>query len=146
MSCSFDKTIIQKYIDNTIEPLELIIMKEHIAVCEECSFELKLMSKLEDSLYSHFEHMPEPELLESFSLSVLDSCYEDAAGYSYKKSLAKAWEINKVIISNASRYTTYLPGSKLAVSTAKKVGTGINKAVKSYVRNSFRKMIAGAVK
>ena len=38
MSCKFDKDLIQNYVDNTIDPLELIVLKEHIAVCQDCKF------------------------------------------------------------------------------------------------------------
>lgn len=144
MSCSFDKGIIQKYIDNTIDPLELIVLKEHIAVCLDCKFELELMSKLDNSMYEYFESLPSNKVLDEFSMNVLNECYTKS--YSYKDGIIKAWEINKMVISNAARYTAYLPGSKLAVNTAKKAGTGINKAAKSYMKSSFKKLIANAAK
>lgn len=146
MSCRFDKNIIQKYVDNSIDPLELIILKEHIAVCGDCKFELELMSRLEDSLYQYFDGMPEHEHLDAFSLEVLDKCYEQAGSGGYKKGIAKAWEINKMVVSNASKYTSYLPGSRLAAACAKKAGSSMNKALKGYVKNSFRKLITNAIK
>jgi predicted anti-sigma-YlaC factor YlaD len=144
MNCSFEKDIIQKYVDNTIDPLELIVLKEHIAVCEDCKFDLELMSKLENSMYEYFDTLPNNEMLNQFSLEILEECYSKA--YSYKDEIIKAWQINKAVVQNASRYTSYLPGSKLAAKAAKKASTGINKAIKSYVRNSFKKLITGTVK
>lgn len=144
MSCKFDQEIIHKYVDNTIEPLELIVLKEHIKVCEDCKLELQLMNKLEDSMYDYFIAMPEPDMLNKFSMEVLKQCYE-SKGYSYRAGLAKAWEINKAVITNASRSIGYIPGSKLAASTVKKLSKSINKAAKSYAKNSFKKLI-GAVK
>ncbi|MDF2892014.1 MAG: hypothetical protein K0R80_2381 [Clostridia bacterium] len=144
MSCSFEKDIIQKYVDNTIDPLELIVLKEHIAVCQDCKFELELMSKLESSMYEYFDSLPNNEMLDQFGMDILDKCYSKP--YSYKDGIAKAWQINKLVVNNASRYTSYLPGSKLAANAAKKAGMGINKALKSYIRNSFKKLITGTVK
>lgn len=146
MSCRFDKDIIHKYLDNTIEPLELIILKEHLAVCQDCKLELELMTKLESSMYSYFEQIPATEGLDDFTMKVLDACYTGNQKLTYRQGLAKAWEINKMVATNASRCTAYLPGSKLAAAAAKKAGSGLNKAIKGYMKNSFKKLIEGAMK
>jgi hypothetical protein len=122
------------------------VLKEHIAVCQDCKFELDLMSKLENSMHDYFGGLPSNELLDEFSMNVLDKCYKGSKSQNIKAGISKIWKINKMVVSNASRYTSYLPGSKLAANTAKKASKGINKAVKSYVKNSFKKMIASAVK
>lgn len=146
MSCKFDKEIIQKYVDNTIEPLELIVLKEHIAVCHDCKFELDLMSKLESSMMSYFAELPDQQLPERFVADVLEQCYEGRSQYSYRDVLSKTWEVNKSIVQNASRYATYLPGSKLAARYIKKAGHSANNAVKGYVKRNFKKMLASALK
>lgn len=146
MSCKFDKEIIQKYVDNTIEPLELIVLKEHIKVCPDCKFELDLMSKLENSMLDYFAVLPEQELPVGFIDGVLEKCYEGRSHYSYRDVLSKTWEVNKSIVQNASRYASYMPGSKLAARYIKKAGNSANNAVKSYVKRSFKKMLASALK
>lgn len=146
MSCKFDKDIIQKYVDNTIDPLELIVLKEHIVVCQDCKFELDLMSKLDSSMYEYFSGLPNNDLLEDFSTKVLDKCYKGSKSKSIKDGVAKIWSINKILASNASRYTSYLPGSKLAAKTAKKASKGISKALKGYLKSSLKKMLTSAVK
>jgi hypothetical protein len=146
MSCKFDKGLIQSYIDNTIEPLELIVLKEHIAVCQDCKFELDLMSKLDTSMYEYFGNMPNNDFLDEFSMNILNHCYVESKSKGVKARLSKAWEINKMVVNNASRYTSYLPGSKLAANAAKKAGKGINKAVKDYVKMSFKRLVISAVK
>lgn len=146
MSCKFDKNIIQKYIDNTIEPLELIVLKEHIAVCQDCKFELELMSKLEDSMYQYFENLPDGDMLDAFSMKMLQECYKGTPYQNFKNGMVKAWDINKAMVSNASRYAGYLPGSKLAASVTKKAGKRLNTAVKNYAKNSLKKLVANAIK
>jgi hypothetical protein len=141
MSCKFDKDIIQKYVDNTIEPLELIVLKEHIAVCQDCRFELDLMNKLESSLHDYFGDLPNSKLLDEFGIKVLDKCYKGSKSKSIKAGISKVWRINKMAVSNASMYASYIPGSKLAANTAKKASKGINKALKNYMKNSFKKII-----
>ncbi|OGO78650.1 MAG: hypothetical protein A2Y23_00655 [Clostridiales bacterium GWB2_37_7] len=146
MNCIFDKNIIQKYVDNTIDPLELVVLKEHIAVCRDCRFDLELMSKLENSMYEYFGSIPSSDLLDKFNIKVLETCYKQSNTKNKKRGIVKAWEVNKAIVSNAARCTAYIPGSKLAVNTAKKASDSINKAVKSYVKSSFRKLFTGMVK
>lgn len=146
MSCKFDKDLIQNYVDNTIEPLELIVLKEHIAVCQDCKFELDLMTKLDSSMYEYFNNLPNNDMLDDFSMNVLSECYENSNSKGIKAGISKAWQINKMVVSNASRYTSYIPGSKLAANTAKKVRKGLNKAVKSYVKTNFKRLVVGAVK
>lgn len=146
MSCKFDKDLIQNYVDNTIEPLELIVLKEHIAVCQDCKFELDLMSKLDSSMYEYFDNMPNNELLDEFGTYVLDKCYESNKFNGFRSGISKAWQINKMIVSNASRYTSYLPGSKLAANVAKKTSKRFNIAVKDYMKVSFKRLIVGTFK
>jgi hypothetical protein len=146
MSCKFDKDLIQNYLDNTIEPLELIILKEHIAVCQDCKFELDLMSKLDNSMYEHFNSMPNNDLLDAFSMHVLDACYKGSKFKSFKAGVSKTLQINKMVVSNSSRYASYLPGSKLAANAAKKARNGVNKALKDYMKISFKRLIIGTFK
>lgn len=146
MNCKFDKDLIQNYIDNTIDPLELIVLKEHIAVCQDCKFELDLMSKLDNSMYEYFNGLPNNDMLDEFSMNVLNSCYKGSKFKSFKAGISKTWQINKMVVSNASRYTAYLPGSKLAANVAKKARNGVNKAVKDYVKISFKRLIVGTFK
>jgi hypothetical protein len=146
MSCKFDKEIIQKYVDNTIEPLELIVLKEHIKVCQDCKFELDLMSKLENSMLNYFAELPEHQLPASFMDDVLGKCYEGRSPYSYRDVLSRTWKVNKSIVQNISRYASYMPGSKLAAKYIKKAGHSANNAVKSYVKRSFKRMWTSALK
>lgn len=145
MSCKFDKEIIHKYLDNTIDPLELVFLKEHIKVCSDCKDELELMGKLDESLYGFFQELPQGEIPEDFSLSVLDMCYEENK-LNLRDKVKKGVEINKSIIENATRFAGYMPGSKTAAKAAKAVGRGLNKAVKSGLNYSVKKLISSTVK
>lgn len=145
MGCKFDKEIIHKYIDNTIDPLELIFLKEHIKVCEDCKNELELMSKLDESLYGYFDGMQSIELSEDFGLSVLDKCYE-AQKITLRQRVEKAVEINQNIINNTTRFVSYLPGSKTAGKAAKVMGRGLNKALKGCLSYSVKKLVSGTTK
>lgn len=145
MDCKFDKEIIHKYIDNTIDPLELIFLKEHIKVCEDCRNELELMNKLDGSLYGYFDEMQPHEMLEDFSLSVLNKCYEEKKA-TFRQKVEKAVEINNAIIGNTTRFASYLPGSKAAKKTAHMVGRGIGKALRSCLSYGVKKVVSSTAK
>ncbi|MGB7606626.1 MAG: zf-HC2 domain-containing protein [Lutisporaceae bacterium] len=145
MICKFDKNIIHKYLDNTIDPLELIFLKEHIAVCKDCKDEIELMSKLDDSLYGYFDGILQDALPENFSMSVLDKCFEEKK-LTLKQRTELVVKINKDIINNVTRFANYLPGSKTAAILRKKVGLGLNRAVKSCFNYGVKKLISSAVK
>lgn len=38
--CRMDPDVLQDYIDGTIEPLEKIVLEEHLRVCSDCRIEL----------------------------------------------------------------------------------------------------------
>ncbi len=141
MSCKFDKDIIHKYLDNTIDPLELVFLKEHIAVCKECKDELELMSKLDESLYSYFDGLPQNALPLDFSMSVLDKCFEGKK-FTFKQRTELVVRVNKDILNNVTRFVDYLPGSKTASVIGKKAGQGLNKVAKSCLNYSIKKLIS----
>lgn len=145
MDCKFDKNIIHKYLDNTIDPLELIFLKEHIAVCKDCKDELELMSKVDESLYDYFDKLSQAALPEDFCISVLDKCFDDKRLTIRQRALL-AMKINKGILSNATSYARYLPGSKAVAMLGKKAGKGLNKAVKSCMSYGVKKLISATVK
>jgi hypothetical protein len=83
------------------------------------------------------------EMLDDFSMKMLNKCYLESGPYTYRKGVSKIWEVNKMVVKNTSRYLSYIPGSKLAAKAAKKAGKDINNAAKGYVKNSFKRLIEG---
>ena len=74
MSCGFDREIIQKYADNTIDPLELIFLKEHINYCGECRNELETLMALENELESFFDNEPKAVDMGLMITTLADDC------------------------------------------------------------------------
>jgi hypothetical protein len=113
MSCAFDKGIIQKYADNTIDPLEFIFLKEHINYCEECRKELDMVMTLENALEKFFEGDSEEKDLELFITSLVNDCMcELNKREKLKYTLKKTIEIGSGIMDNSLRFVGYIPGSR----------------------------------
>jgi hypothetical protein len=121
MTCRFDREIIQKYADNTIDPLELIFMKEHINYCNECRAELDLIMNLEDQLDKFFNDDSDIKDLDMLITSLVDDCMSELnKREKLKYALRRSLEIGNGIMDNTVRFVEFLPGSK-------PLGKGISK-------------------
>ncbi len=94
--CKMDKQLLYSYADNTIEPLEKIILEEHLKYCKECENELKEIKNMEYNLEKFdFEDIEIPDRLSILSEIIYDNCLnevnneklEKIAYSNYKESL-----------------------------------------------------------
>lgn len=53
MSCNLDRELLIQYIDDAIDPLEKIIIEEHIKDCDICKEEIRVFRALEDNLNTY---------------------------------------------------------------------------------------------
>lgn len=128
MSCRFDREIIQKYADNTIDPLEFIFLKEHISYCEECRKELDLVMTLENEMDKFFNDNYELKDLDLSITKLVDNCmYEVNKTEKLKYIINMGIRMGNGIIDNSLRFINYVPGSK-------RIGKGVRKTA-SITRN-----------
>ena len=113
MTCRFDRDIIQKYSDNTIDPLESIFLKEHINYCNECKQELELVMTLENQLDKVFDYDSDMKNLDLLITSLIDDCmYELNKREKLKYALKRSLEIGSGIMDNSLRFVEFIPGKK----------------------------------
>jgi len=128
MSCTFDREIIQKYADNTIDPLEFIFLKEHMNYCDECRKELDLVMALEDGMEKFFDNGYEAGKLELLITKLVDDCmYEVNKREKIKYIINSGIRTGSGILDNSLRFIEYIPGSK-------RIGKGVRKTA-SITRN-----------
>jgi hypothetical protein len=138
MSCKFDKEIIQKYVDNVIDPLEQIFLKEHVKFCEECRNEIELLMTVERELDDFFNNSVECKDLEFIINSVVDDCIKDIE----KRNVLKLTiQSGKKIASNSVKFITFIPGSRYVKKGLKTVAAKSGSLVSSVVRKQVRKLI-----
>lgn len=144
MSCGFDREIIQKYADNTIDPLEFIFLKEHINYCVECRRELDLIMTLENQLDKFFDNDSEVRDLDLLITKLVDECmYEVNKREKLKYALNRGIKIGSGIMDNTIKYANYIPGSKLAGKGVKKTVSIAGNLLKSLVKKEVAKLLDG---
>ncbi len=146
MSCCFDREIIQKYVDNTIDPLEFIFLKEHMSYCGECRRELDLVMTLENQLSKFFNEDSEAKELDLLITKLVDDCMDEVErNKKLKYAINKGIAIGSHIVDNSIRFVEYIPGSK-------RMGKGVNKTasatvglLKALVRKEVGKLLASVL-
>lgn len=142
MSCIFDKNIIQKYADNTIDPLEFIFLKEHVSYCDECRKEMDLLMTLENGLEKFFSAAPEVNDLELMITKLVNDCmYELNRREKFKYTLNKGMEIGSSIIDNSIRFIGYIPGSKSMNKGVRKSASGAGGILKRLFKKEAKRLI-----
>lgn len=144
MSCGFDREIIQRYADNTIEPLEYIFLKEHINYCFDCRKELDLMMSLENGLDKFFNYDSGAEDLDQLISGLVDGCmYELNKREKLKYTLNKGIKLGNGIIDNSLKFVEYIPGSKRMGKGVKKTASITVRLVKALAKKEIGKLLTG---
>lgn len=144
MSCRFDKDLIQKYADNTIDPLEYIFLKEHIGYCEECRKETEYSMALESSLESFFSSAPGEGSLGSVIAGLVDDCmYELNWREKFKFAVGRRIAVNKSVFSNSTRFLSMLPGGKRLKRNPKRGSSGMVGILRTFMKKRVKKLLDG---
>lgn len=146
MRCSFDKNLLQGYLEKTITPLENIILEEHLKVCNDCRrdlIELKL-------LFWELKEMPCIDLPpEAFAVknevlkmvTDLEIPAENLQSFGIKDLV----KIQNHIIHSATLFLKFIPGNKIIANTTKSsakkassfIGNLVLTSIKSKPRNAL---------
>lgn len=142
MSCLFDKSIIQKYIDNTIEPLELVFLKEHMKYCPECRKEAELARQLENKLERFFvDEQGMNELGFKIEDLVEDCMYEINSREKLKYIIRRYIRLGKGIRHNTTRFVKYVPCCRRAGNHATKTAKGAGGTLKDILKKKARSFL-----
>jgi hypothetical protein len=143
MSCGFDREIIQKYADNTIDPLEFIFLKEHINYCGECRNELDMVMMLENQLDKLFDDDSRINNLDLLIPKLVDDCmYEVNKRERVKYTINRGINIGSGIMGNSLRFIEHIPGSKIIGKGVRKTASVTGNLVVSIVRKKVGRLIA----
>jgi len=112
MECKFDKSLLQALIDNSIEPLELIFLTEHIKVCQKCRDDLEELYTVDQRLKSLFNQDIEysDRLTNITELTVDNLFMQIEEKKKLKDYINDAARMNNIIVENSSRFLEYIPG------------------------------------
>lgn len=122
MRCSFDQNLLHDYLENTIEPLEKIILLEHLKVCKECRQELTELKLL----YWEFNSLPDIDLpIETMSVkeSVINKIKKDQIKDNDKYSFKNYISTQSSALESASIFLRFIPGTTIASNLLDSVST-----------------------
>ena len=125
--CKLNKELLYNYSDGTIEPLEKIIVEEHLKYCSECREELREIQEFDTCLENFdFEDIEIPDKLSSLSELIAENCINEAERNDSKL-----------------QYCNYNEGMQLIKETAKKgyklrYNNPYNKTIRKNVDGSFK--------
>lgn len=138
MSCSFDQDLIQEYLEETIDPLEKIILLEHLKVCKSCRKELTELKLL----YWEITDIPGVDIPSEAHIvreNVLNLIRESKSSYIEKSTftLKNYIAMQSNIVDTASFFFKFVPGAKKASNVLDHLVIDAFKAKgkKSYIRS-----------
>ena len=142
MNCGFDREIIQRYADNTIDPLEYIFLKEHINYCGECRKELDMVMTLENELYKFFDDDSEIRNPDMNIARLVDDCmYGLNKREKLKYTLNRSIEFGRKVADNSLKFAGYIPGSRIISRGAKRAASYTGNLMKSIVKKEVKKLL-----
>jgi hypothetical protein len=120
--CKFDEFLLHEYLDKTIDPLEKIILEEHLKYCASCRrelTELKLMFWEFESL-REIELPTETSFLRNKTLNQLHDTHGDR-----RFGIKEFTGLQRNILANVANFLDIIPGVKPGKNALEK---GIKKA------------------
>ncbi len=146
MSCKFDQEIIQRYIDNDIDPLELIFLKEHIKYCADCKREVELLTITDQKLFNVCNDIDLPFDLDFLAEKVMKQCDEEKKNRSgVSSAMYKGAIISKGIAISLSNYIKFIPGTRLISKGINASTEFIGKNTKTFFKNKIEKVFADLI-
>ncbi|MCR4442706.1 MAG: zf-HC2 domain-containing protein [Peptococcaceae bacterium] len=111
--CKVSTEILNEYIDGTIDPLERVVLEEHLKSCPQCRGELNRLKIVDWEMRRFFneDHEIPPEL-PLLTAVVLQACFKSEAeeaenkGFSFKDAV----ELQVRNFRNSFKFLSLLPG------------------------------------
>jgi len=108
--CRMDENFLQEYIDGSLEPLEKIILEEHLRTCPACAKKLNGLKLIDWDLRQIFREEGElPAELSSLRAKTIRSCFsgeqeQDSRGITSRD----IWNIQLATFNNSLKFITLL--------------------------------------
>ncbi|MFZ5352138.1 MAG: anti-sigma factor family protein [Bacillota bacterium] len=143
MSCRFDKNIIQRYIDNEADPLEMIFLKEHLKYCSDCQKDVELLTIADRNIYKLCNDIKLPLDLDAFTEKFVESCIEERKNRrGFIKLLHGSLNLTRKVANNTSKIVDYIPGTRLVKKGVAVSAEYIAAGTKSYLKGIMKKAIS----
>ncbi|EPR13941.1 anti-sigma factor family protein [Ruminiclostridium papyrosolvens] len=130
MDCDkVDASLLQEYLESTIDPLEKIFVENHLKICKECRRELSELKLLLYDLDDRSNYIIEiPAELETMRDDIIDTFLGKRKSPS-KRIIERQVETIKA----TGKFIEFLPGAKQAPKVLKQASKGLKKGVKKLI-------------
>jgi hypothetical protein len=114
MTCPVNQDYLQLFIDDQLDPLEKLVLEEHLGGCKDCLRTLNQLKILDWDL----KRLVEPELPQELE-ALREKVIEELTGHSSKDLREEKagspgfFQRQYSNLSHTVKFTNYLPGSKL---------------------------------
>jgi len=131
MSCDkIDASLLQDFLEKTIDPLEKIFVESHLNTCKKCRrelSELKLMFwELDNKGNYEIEY---PKELDTMGTNLIDTFL----GKKSKSRTRKVVDMQVSTLRVSQKFLEYIPGAKQTPKVLKKASKGLVKGVKMLI-------------
>ncbi|WP_024833063.1 zf-HC2 domain-containing protein [Ruminiclostridium josui] len=130
MSCDkVDASLLQDFLESTIDPLEKIFVENHLKICKECRRELSELKLLLYDLDDKSNYVIDiPTELETMRDDIIDSFLGKR-----KSPSKKIIEMQIETVKTTGKFIEFLPGAKQAPKILKQASKGLKRGVKKII-------------
>ena len=130
MSCDkVDASLLQEYLESTIDPLEKIFVENHLKICNKFRMELSELKLLLYDLDDKSNYVIEiPAELETMRDDIIDSFLGKR-----KSPSKRIIEMQVETIKTTGKFIEFLPGAKQTPKVLKQASKGLKKGVKKLI-------------
>ena len=138
MNCKFDEKLLYSCVDGTIEPLEKIFLDEHIKYCEKCNKELNTIKRIDESLFSIENNIPES--LSTISELIVENCLQGIEGENFKVKISNYFQNVKTfssIVINPLKIYYKNPVEQFVKHNISKTSKVASKSIKHFINKKI---------
>ena len=143
MQCKFDHYLLQDYLDGLIEPLEKIILEEHLKVCPACRRELTELKLL----LWEFENLNEIEMpreVSSLRTQVLNDLMADGTAQPF--GVKQFISLQRKILDTSGSFVNLVPGVRPSISAVEKTVKKIPGAASKFFTTLSKRNSSGLIR
>jgi len=111
--------LLEQFIDGELEPVEALILKEHLAGCRSCRQMLNQL-KLIDWDLKHQAVVEVPPELEVYRTAAIKAHLATLKTTKKSDSLKDAWRLQKQILQHSFGFVSYIPINRAVSNSARK--------------------------
>jgi len=139
MSCTYYEELLHEYLENTIDPLEKIVLQEHLKICPNCRRELTELKLL----YWELNNLPDIDLPKEMSvlknsiLCEIENQENTKINHANLNTYKNYINLHTNTVGVASIFLRFIPGKKMASSILDNIYCSLLNKRKKYSMRNF---------